>query len=99
MYNADDAIARVDSYIVSVGGAGPHVGERRMVRIETVARSAATAVLLDANGDVVEGRNGGAGRVRATSARRRAAGAAAAAVGAAAPGAAAREAANERRRP
>ena len=58
MYNADDAIARVDSYIVSVGGAGPHVGERRMVRIETVARSAATAVLLDANGDVVEARNG-----------------------------------------
>ena len=31
MYNADDAIARVDSYIVSVGGGGRHVGERRMV--------------------------------------------------------------------
>ena len=54
MYNADDAIARVDSYIVSVAGAGRHVGERRMVRIETVARSAATAVLLDSNGEVVE---------------------------------------------
>src|SRR3954454_7931301 len=38
MYDADDAIARVDSYIVSVGGAGSHVGERRLVRIETVAR-------------------------------------------------------------
>ena len=35
MYNADDAIARVDSYIVSVSGGGSHVGERRLVRIET----------------------------------------------------------------
>ena len=43
----DDAIARVDSYIVSVTGGGTHVGERRMVRIETVGRSAATAALLD----------------------------------------------------
>jgi ribonuclease G len=47
MYNADDAIARVESYIVSVTGGGTHVGERRMVRIETVGRSAATAALLD----------------------------------------------------
>ena len=31
MYNADDAIARVDSYIVSVTGGGAHVGERRLV--------------------------------------------------------------------
>ncbi len=54
MYDADDAIARVDSYIVSVDGGGPHVGERRLVRIETVARSAATASLLDANGGRVE---------------------------------------------
>ena len=34
MYNANDAVARVDSYIVSIAGAGRHVGERRMVRIE-----------------------------------------------------------------
>ena len=47
MYNVDDAVARVDSYIVSVTGAGKHVGERRMVRIESVGRSAATAALLD----------------------------------------------------
>ena len=51
MYDADDAIARVDSYIVSVGGGGGHIGERRLVRIESVARSAATASLLDANGE------------------------------------------------
>ena len=47
MYSVDDAIARVDSYIVSVIGGGSHVGERRMVRIETVGRSSATAALLD----------------------------------------------------
>jgi ribonuclease G len=50
MYDVDDAIARVDSYIVSVGGGGGHVGERRMVRIDSVGRSSATASLLDANG-------------------------------------------------
>src|SRR3954453_23480626 len=62
MYNVDDAVARVDSYIVSVTGAGPHVGEQRMVRIETVGRSAATAALLDSDGNVVEpGSNGDGG--------------------------------------
>jgi len=54
MYDADGAIARVDSYIVSVSGAGRHIGERRLVRIDSVARSAATASLLDANGEKVE---------------------------------------------
>jgi len=79
MYNADDAIARVDSYIVSVSGAGDHVGERRLVAIESVARSAATAALLDENGNKVEklesqapsarrrGRRGGRRRSRAAS--------------------------------
>jgi ribonuclease G len=46
MYNADDAVARVDSYIVSVSGAGPFVGERKLVRIERVERAAAVASLL-----------------------------------------------------
>ena len=61
MYNADDAVARVDSYIVSVTGGGPHVGEQRMVRIESVGRSAATAALLDSEGNVVESRTNGSG--------------------------------------
>ncbi len=73
MYDADDAIARVDSYIVSVGGGGGHIGERRLVRIDSVARSAATASLLDANGEKLEsppsgrrrGRRGGRRRSRA----------------------------------
>ncbi len=61
MYNADDAVARVDSYIVSVSGAGRYVGERKLVRIEEVARAAAVASLLGgesgsgANGDSGEG--------------------------------------------
>jgi ribonuclease G len=46
MYNADDAVARIDSYIVSITGGGPFVGERKLVRIEAVERSAATASLL-----------------------------------------------------
>jgi ribonuclease G len=50
MYDSGDAVARVDSYIVSVDGGAPHVGERRMVRIEAVGRSSASATLLDANG-------------------------------------------------
>ena len=64
MYNADDAVARVDSYIVSVTGGGSHVGERRLVRIETVARSAATAALLDENGEKVESPASGESGVR-----------------------------------
>ena len=47
MYEADDAIARVDSYIVSVAGGGRFVGERRLVRIDEVARSQASASLVD----------------------------------------------------
>jgi ribonuclease G len=46
MYNADDAVARVDSYLVSVNGGGRFVGERKLVRIEEVARAAAVASLL-----------------------------------------------------
>jgi ribonuclease G len=53
MYNANDAIARVDSYIVSIAGAGRHVGERRMVRIESVDRAAATALMLGEDGEPV----------------------------------------------
>ncbi len=47
MFNVDDAVARVDSYIVSIAGAGSLIGERRLVRIESVGRSAATASLVD----------------------------------------------------
>jgi ribonuclease G len=46
MYNVDDAVAKIDGYIISVTGGGPHVGEKRLVRIEEVGRTAATAVLV-----------------------------------------------------
>ncbi|MCB0856801.1 MAG: Rne/Rng family ribonuclease [Solirubrobacterales bacterium] len=46
MYNADDAIARIDSYIISITGAANVVGERKMVRIESVERASAVAELL-----------------------------------------------------
>jgi ribonuclease G len=51
MYNVDDAVARVDSYIISVTGGGRFVGDRRLVRIESVERSAATASLINGAGD------------------------------------------------
>jgi len=61
MYNANDAVARIDSYIVSVTGGGPYVGERKMVRIDEVERSAAIASLLGGespNGSGGSGENG-----------------------------------------
>src|SRR6185436_12167638 len=62
MYNADDAVARIDSYIVSVTGAGRFVGERKMVRIDEVERSSAIASLLGGespNGASSNGDGGG----------------------------------------
>jgi ribonuclease G len=47
MYEVDDAVAKIDGYIVSVAGGGAHVGEKRLVRIVEAGRTAATAVLVD----------------------------------------------------
>jgi ribonuclease G len=47
MYNEDDAVAKLDGYIVSVFGAAPLVGEKTLVRIDKVGRSAAQASLVD----------------------------------------------------
>jgi ribonuclease G len=58
MYDADAAIARIDSYIVSVAGGAPYVGERHLVRIEDVARSSANATLIDVE-PATSGENGG----------------------------------------
>jgi ribonuclease G len=74
MYNADDAIARVDSYIVSVTGGGPFVGERKLVRIERVERAAAVASLpgSGASGDGAgSGEEGSEGLESSGSGRRR----------------------------
>jgi hypothetical protein len=75
MYNADDAIARVDSYIVSVSGGAPFVGERKLVRIERVERAAAVASLPEAeesgNGQLESSGSGGRRRRGRRGGRRR----------------------------
>jgi ribonuclease G len=67
MYNDDDAVAKLDGYIVSVLGAGRLVGEKTLVRIEKVGRSAAEASLVnppeEAAGDPAAG-DGTSGRGR-----------------------------------
>jgi ribonuclease G len=76
MYNEDDAVAKLDGYVVTVSGAARLVGEKRLVRIEKVGRSAAQASLVDAPRPAGEdeggqrpqrrrGRRGGRGRRRA----------------------------------
>jgi ribonuclease G len=81
MYNEDDAVAKLDGYIVSVFGAAPLVGEKALVRIEKVGRSAAQASLVNPPASASDteasgngrrrrrrGRRGGRGRRRAASA-------------------------------
>jgi len=70
MYDVDDAVAKIDGYIISIAGAAGNVGEKRMVRIDQVGRTAASALLLDEHGEVVAaparpaGARAGAGRGR-----------------------------------
>ena len=80
MYNEDDAVAKLDAYVISVAGAGRLIGQKTMVRIEKVGRSAAEAELVDpppaadgsGDGDGSErsgrrrGRRGGRGRRKST---------------------------------
>jgi ribonuclease G len=47
MYNEDDAVAKLDGYVVSVSGAATLVGEKTLVRIDKVGRSAAEASLVN----------------------------------------------------
>jgi ribonuclease G len=47
MYAEDDAVAKVDGYTIAVAGAGRFIGEKRLVRIEAVGRTAASGVLAD----------------------------------------------------
>ncbi len=47
MYNADDAVAKIDGYIISIQGATNAVGQKRLVRIVEVGRTQAIAVLID----------------------------------------------------
>jgi ribonuclease G len=60
MYNPHDAVAKIDGYIISVQGATDAVGQKRLVRIDEVGRTQATAVLVDApaQGDPAPARDG-----------------------------------------
>jgi ribonuclease G len=71
MYDVDDAVAKLDGYIISIAGAAPHVGEKRMVRIETVGRTAASAFLLDEAGEIMRPAPRPAARPAAKRSRRR----------------------------
>ena len=50
MYNIDDAIAKIDGYVISISGAAPFVGEKVLVRIDEVKRTAAYASVISDNG-------------------------------------------------
>jgi ribonuclease G len=71
MYDVDDAVAKLDGYIISIAGAARNVGEKRMVRIETVGRTAASALLLDESGEVIRPAPRPAARPAAKRPRRR----------------------------
>jgi ribonuclease G len=47
MYAEDDAVAKLDGYVIAVAGAGRFIGEKRLVRIESVGRTAASGALAD----------------------------------------------------
>jgi ribonuclease G len=59
MYNVDDAVAKIDGYIISVTGGGAHVGQKRLVRIEEVGRTAAVARLVGDPAPAAAGGDGG----------------------------------------
>jgi hypothetical protein len=50
MYNVDDAIAKIDGYVISVSGGGPFVGESKLIKIDEVRRTAAYASIVTSNG-------------------------------------------------
>jgi ribonuclease G len=53
MYDVDDAVAKIDGYIISVAGGGRFVGAKRLVRIDHAGRTSATATMLDAPEETV----------------------------------------------
>jgi len=78
MYNPGDAVARVDSLVITVTGAAPLVGQRKLVRIESIERSSGLATLVDgvpepaaADGEGVEALESGARRRGRRGGRRR----------------------------
>jgi ribonuclease G len=50
MYNIDDAIAKIDGYVISIAGGGPFVGESKLIKIDEVRRTAAYASIVTTDG-------------------------------------------------
>jgi ribonuclease G len=50
MYSPGDAVAKIDGYIIQVRGGTRYVGQKHLVRIDEVGRTAAIASLLDVSG-------------------------------------------------
>jgi ribonuclease G len=67
MYSPGDAVAKIDGYIISITGGTKYVGEKHLVRIDEVGRTAAVASLLD----VPAGENGAPGDELESKPRRR----------------------------
>jgi ribonuclease G len=67
LHDESDAIARLNGYVITVGGAAGRVGEKVAIRIEDVGRTSARAVLAETDGDrpkkkTRRGTRGGRGR-------------------------------------
>ena len=74
MYNEDDAVAKIDGYVISVAKGVKYLGQKHLVRIDSVSRSSAAATIVGepADGDQPDedeaprkrtrGRRGGRGR-------------------------------------
>ena len=78
MYNAGDAVARVDALVITVTGAASLVGQRKLVRIESIERSSGQAELLEGvpaedgdDGEDADGLESGARRRGRRGGRRR----------------------------
>jgi ribonuclease G len=50
MYNPVDAVAKIDGYVIAIKGGTKFVGEKHLVRIDEVGRTAAVATLVDVPG-------------------------------------------------
>jgi ribonuclease G len=48
-------VAKIDGYVISIKGGTKHVGEKHLVRIEEVGRTAAVASLVDVPAAVLDG--------------------------------------------
>jgi ribonuclease G len=75
MYNDDDAVAKVDGYLIDVVNGVTFVGEKKLVRIEEAGRTIARAVLTGADAETAEAaaKDRAAARERALASARRSA--------------------------